>query len=124
MPSQSHSLTRPHGFIVEQSPPSHGHLRRAVTSVAQSPPSTSHHLASLSPALPIACSVEALRVPSSFQSSRGINRMKKHLDQGGGGGGSSTFYAAPLAFSGPNSGNEGDDINDANLQQVMEDFDD
>ncbi|XP_057756054.1 uncharacterized protein LOC130975254 [Arachis stenosperma] len=47
------------------------------------------------------------------------------LDQGGGGGGSSsTFYAAPLAFSGPSSGNEGDDINDANLQQVMEDVDD
>ena len=54
----------------------------------------------------------------------GINRMKKHLDQGGGGGSSSTFYAAPLAFSSPSSGNEGDDINDANLQQVMEDFDD
>ncbi|RYR28033.1 hypothetical protein Ahy_B01g052133 [Arachis hypogaea] len=46
------------------------------------------------------------------------------LDQGGGGGSTSTFYAAPLAFSGPNSGNEGDEINDANLQQVMEDFDD
>ncbi|XP_016192714.1 uncharacterized protein LOC107633623 [Arachis ipaensis] len=39
------------------------------------------------------------------------------LDQGGGGGGSSSiFYVAPLAFSGPSSGNEGDDINDANLQ--------
>ncbi|XP_052116413.1 uncharacterized protein LOC127746600 [Arachis duranensis] len=45
------------------------------------------------------------------------------LDQGGGGGSTSTFYAAPLAFSGPSSGNEGDEINDANLQQIMEDFD-
>ncbi|XP_015972112.1 uncharacterized protein LOC107495478 [Arachis duranensis] len=41
------------------------------------------------------------------------------LDQGGGGG-SSTFYVAPLAFSGPSSGNEGDDINDANLQQLWQ----
>ncbi|XP_020965633.1 uncharacterized protein LOC107612175 isoform X6 [Arachis ipaensis] len=48
------------------------------------------------------------------------------LDQGGGGGGgsTSTFYAAPLGFSGSSSENEGDEINDANLQQVMEDFDD
>ncbi|XP_072072129.1 uncharacterized protein [Arachis hypogaea] len=52
------------------------------------------------------------------------NEIDADLDQGGGGGSSSTFYAAPLAFSGPSSGNEGDDINDANLQQVMEDFDD
>ncbi|QHO57526.1 uncharacterized protein DS421_3g82970 [Arachis hypogaea] len=43
--------------------------------------------------------------------------------QGGGGGSTSTFYAAPLAFSGPSSENEGDEINDANLQQIMEDFD-
>nr|XP_025683424.1 uncharacterized protein LOC112784438 [Arachis hypogaea] len=86
---------------VAQSPPSSSHLRQAVTSVAQSPPSTSHlrraaavvpwnshlhrvaavvpskvlhhclvHSASLSPTLPIACSVEALKVPLSFQSSR------------------------------------------------------
>ncbi|RYR20606.1 hypothetical protein Ahy_B03g065792 [Arachis hypogaea] len=51
-------------------------------------------------------------------------KIDADLDQGGGGGSSSTFYAAPLAFSGPSSGNEGDDINDANLQQVIEDFDD
>ncbi|KAL4328806.1 hypothetical protein AHAS_Ahas13G0236900 [Arachis hypogaea] len=50
------------------------------------------------------------------------NEIDDGLDQSGGGGSSSTFYAAPLAFSGPSSGNEGDDINDANLQQVMEDF--
>ncbi|RYQ79382.1 hypothetical protein Ahy_Scaffold6g108122 [Arachis hypogaea] len=53
------------------------------------------------------------------------NEIDADLDQGGGGGGStSTFYAAPLAFSGPSSGNEGDEINEANLQQIMEDFDD
>ncbi|KAL4285875.1 hypothetical protein AHAS_Ahas19G0029900 [Arachis hypogaea] len=52
-----------------------------------------------------------------------LDEIDAYLDQGGGGS-SSTFYAAPLAFSGPSSGNEGDDINDANLQQVMEDFDD
>ncbi|RYQ95898.1 hypothetical protein Ahy_B08g091279 [Arachis hypogaea] len=53
-----------------------------------------------------------------------LDEIDAGLDQGGGGCSSSTFYAAPLAFSGPSSGNEGDDINDANLQQVMEDFDD
>ncbi|XLT04824.1 hypothetical protein HN51_043573, partial [Arachis hypogaea] len=53
-----------------------------------------------------------------------LDEIDADLDQGGGGGSSSTFYAAPLAFSGPSSGNEGDDINDTNLQQVMEDFDD
>ncbi|RYQ92945.1 hypothetical protein Ahy_B09g099188 [Arachis hypogaea] len=52
------------------------------------------------------------------------NEIDANLDQGGGGGSTSTFYAAPLAFSGPSSENEGDEINDANLQQVMEDFDD
>ncbi|RYQ94655.1 hypothetical protein Ahy_B08g089594 [Arachis hypogaea] len=45
------------------------------------------------------------------------------LDQGGGGSGgggsTSTFYAAPLAFSGPSSRNEGDEINDENLQQFF-----
>ncbi|RYR07970.1 hypothetical protein Ahy_B05g075475 [Arachis hypogaea] len=51
------------------------------------------------------------------------NEIDADLDQGGGGGSTSTFYAAPLAFSGPSSGNEGDEINDANLQQIMEDFD-
>ena len=52
-----------------------------------------------------------------------LDEIDADLDQGGGGGSSSTFYAAPLAFSGPSSGNEGDEINDANLQQIMEDFD-
>ncbi|XP_020966357.1 uncharacterized protein LOC107616351 [Arachis ipaensis] len=53
-----------------------------------------------------------------------LDEIDANLDQGGGGGSTSTFYAAPLAFSGPSSENEGDEINDANLQQVMEDFDD
>ncbi|QHO16862.1 uncharacterized protein DS421_10g307270 [Arachis hypogaea] len=54
-----------------------------------------------------------------------LDEIDADLDQGGGGGSSSnTFYAAPLTFSGPSSGNEGGDINDANLQQAMEDFDD
>ncbi|RYR18663.1 hypothetical protein Ahy_B03g063287 isoform A [Arachis hypogaea] len=45
-----------------------------------------------------------------------LDEIDADLDQGGGGGGSSSiFYVAPLAFSGPSSGNEGDDINDANL---------
>ena len=52
-----------------------------------------------------------------------LDEIDADLDQGGGGGSTSTFYAAPLAFSGPSSGNEGDEINDANLQQIMEDFD-
>ncbi|XP_020979867.1 uncharacterized protein LOC107640867 isoform X2 [Arachis ipaensis] len=43
------------------------------------------------------------------------NEIDADLDQGGGGGSTSTFYAAPLAFSGPSSGNEGDEINEANL---------
>ncbi|RYR58393.1 hypothetical protein Ahy_A05g024139 [Arachis hypogaea] len=51
------------------------------------------------------------------------NEIDADLDQGGGGGSTSTFYAAPLAFSGSSSRNEGDEINDANLQQIMEDFD-
>ncbi|XP_025625509.1 uncharacterized protein [Arachis hypogaea] len=34
----------------------------------------------------------------------------------GDGGSSSTFYAVPLDFSGPSSGQEGDDINKANMQ--------
>ncbi|XP_025628564.1 uncharacterized protein [Arachis hypogaea] len=59
----------------------------------------------------------------SFEMNGG-DEIDADLDQGGGGGSSSTFYAAPLAFSGPSSGNEGDDINDTNLQQVMEDSDD
>ncbi|XLS60725.1 hypothetical protein HN51_014953, partial [Arachis hypogaea] len=81
--SQSHTATRVHCRAVTsvaQSPPSSSHLCRAVTSFDQSPPSSSqfrravtsfdqHHSASLSPTLPIACSVEALKVPSSFQSS-------------------------------------------------------
>ena len=37
------------------------------------------------------------------------------LNQGGGGGSNSTFYATLLDFSSPNSGNECDDINEANL---------
>ncbi|QHN83239.1 uncharacterized protein DS421_20g703010 [Arachis hypogaea] len=53
-----------------------------------------------------------------------LDEIDTDLDQGGGGGSSSTFYAKPLAFSGPSSGNEGDDINDTNLQQVIDDFDD
>ncbi|XP_057746591.1 uncharacterized protein LOC130965846 [Arachis stenosperma] len=53
-----------------------------------------------------------------------LDEIDADLDQGGGGGSTSTFYAAPLALSGPSSGNEGDEINDANLQQIMEDFDD
>ncbi|XP_025670812.1 uncharacterized protein [Arachis hypogaea] len=55
-----------------------------------------------------------------------LDDIDADLDQGGGGGGgsTSTFYAAPLGFSGSSSENEGDEINDANLQQVMEDFDD
>ncbi|XP_016172259.1 uncharacterized protein LOC107614631 [Arachis ipaensis] len=64
----------------------------------------------------------AVRILSQASASSGYE-IDAYLDQGGGGS-SSTFYAAPLAFSGPSSGNEGDDINDANLQQVMEDFDD
>ncbi|XP_057740342.1 uncharacterized protein LOC130957503 [Arachis stenosperma] len=45
------------------------------------------------------------------------NEIDVDLDQGGGGGSSSsTFYAAPLDFSSPSSGHEGDDINKANLQ--------
>ncbi|XP_057758220.1 uncharacterized protein LOC130978156 [Arachis stenosperma] len=52
-----------------------------------------------------------------------LDEIDADLDQGGGGGSTSTFYAAPLAFSGPSSGNEGDEINDANLQQIMDDFD-
>ncbi|RYR25937.1 hypothetical protein Ahy_B02g059986 [Arachis hypogaea] len=44
-----------------------------------------------------------------------LDEIDADLDQGGGGGSSSTFYAALLVFSGPSSGNEGDDINDANL---------
>ncbi|XP_025692735.1 uncharacterized protein LOC107484546 [Arachis duranensis] len=77
-----------------------------------------------------ACLVVLLHVYKTWQ----FTFLAKHLllqdeidadlDQGGGGGSSSTFYAAPLAFSGPSSENEGDDINDANLQQVMEDVDD
>ncbi|XP_016195134.1 uncharacterized protein LOC107636114 [Arachis ipaensis] len=51
------------------------------------------------------------------------NEIDADLDQGGGGG-SSTFYTASLDFSAPSSGNEGDDINEANLQQVMANFDD
>ncbi|XP_052110180.1 uncharacterized protein LOC107465083 [Arachis duranensis] len=53
-----------------------------------------------------------------------LDEIDADLDQGGGGGSTSTFYATPLAFSGPSSGNEGDEINEANLQQIMEDFDD
>ena len=53
-----------------------------------------------------------------------LDEIDADLDQGGGGGSTSTFYAAPLAFFGPSSGNEGDEINEANLQQIMEDFDD
>ncbi|XP_072094187.1 uncharacterized protein [Arachis hypogaea] len=53
-----------------------------------------------------------------------LHEIDADLDQGGGGGSTSTFYAAPLAFSGPSSGNEGDEINETNLQQIMEDFDD
>ncbi|XP_052107488.1 uncharacterized protein LOC127740515 [Arachis duranensis] len=53
-----------------------------------------------------------------------LHEIDADLDQGGGGGSTSTFYDAPLAFSGPSSENEGDEINDANLQQIMEDFDD
>ncbi|XP_025703180.1 uncharacterized protein [Arachis hypogaea] len=53
-----------------------------------------------------------------------LDEIDADLDQDSGGGSSSTFYAAPLAFSGPSSGNEGDEINDVNLQQIMEDFDD
>ncbi|RYR62173.1 hypothetical protein Ahy_A04g019568 [Arachis hypogaea] len=63
------------------------------------------------------CQSEAFRAAKKFQP----DEIDADLDQGGGGGSSSTFYAAPLAFSGPSSENEGDDINDANLQQVMED---
>ncbi|RYR08786.1 hypothetical protein Ahy_B05g076610 [Arachis hypogaea] len=44
-----------------------------------------------------------------------LHEIDADLDQGGGGGSTSTFYAAPLAFSGPSSGNEGDEINEANL---------
>ncbi|XP_057718873.1 uncharacterized protein LOC130933306 [Arachis stenosperma] len=51
-----------------------------------------------------------------------LDEIDADLDQGGGVGSTSTFYAAPLAFSGPSSGNEGDEINDANLQQIMEYF--
>ncbi|XP_057755510.1 uncharacterized protein LOC130974668 [Arachis stenosperma] len=53
-----------------------------------------------------------------------LHEIDADLDQGGGGDSTSTFYAAPLAFSGPSSGNKGDEINEANLQQIMEDFDD
>ncbi|RYQ94653.1 hypothetical protein Ahy_B08g089590 [Arachis hypogaea] len=55
-------------------------------------------------------------------SEKSTNEIDADLDQGGdgGGGSTSTFYA----FSGPSSENEGDEINDANLQQVMENFDD
>ncbi|XP_020964006.1 uncharacterized protein LOC110265375 [Arachis ipaensis] len=65
-----------------------------------------------------------LDLPSNIEDL--LDEIDANLDLGGGGGGgsTSTFYAAPLAFSGPSSGNEGDEINDANLQQVMENFDD
>ncbi|RYR20237.1 hypothetical protein Ahy_B03g065331 [Arachis hypogaea] len=82
------------------------------------------HSASLSPTLPIACSIEGAFELPEFQhvSVSLMNEINAVLDQGGGGGSSSTFYAAPLAFSVPSSGNEGDDINDANLQQINNDI--
>ncbi|XP_072076673.1 uncharacterized protein [Arachis hypogaea] len=82
-PLRSH--LRRAGTSVERSPPSGSNLIRLVTSVAQSAPlrlrpvtsgkqslpSTSHHSASLSvshsPYWPTACSVEALKVPSSSE---------------------------------------------------------
>ncbi|XP_029144630.1 uncharacterized protein [Arachis hypogaea] len=45
-----------------------------------------------------------------------LHEIDADLDQGGSGGSTSTFYAAPLAFSGPSSGNEGDEISEVNLQ--------
>ncbi|XP_025633583.1 uncharacterized protein [Arachis hypogaea] len=67
---------------------------------------------------------EAVPAAKKLQPDNNIYDIDADLDQGGGGGSTSTFYATPLAFSGLSSGNEGDEINDANLQQVMEDFDD
>ncbi|XP_072072032.1 uncharacterized protein [Arachis hypogaea] len=56
-----------------------------------------------------------------------LHDIDADLDQSGGGGrrrdSSPTFYAGPLDFSGPSSRNEGNDINETNLQQVITDFD-